>query len=124
MPPADGGPFTLRLTDREQLRDLDQVTRSVKKEFHQLEQKIVDAIVQAFRSLPITAKGIDLGRAGIKGPSSTWTYLITNNQFGFWVGLLHGSNIGSTATAAAVYAPLYLALGLVQRYWKNKGYRH
>jgi preprotein translocase subunit SecA len=87
--------------------------------FRHLEQKIDEAIVKTFKSLPITKKGVDLDKEGIRGPSSTWTYLITDNQFGLWVGMLQGSNIGATAVAAAVYGPLYILLGLVQRFWKK-----
>lgn len=88
-------------------------------EFLQLERKIDEAIVKTFKSLPIAEKGVDLDKEGIRGPSSTWTYLITDNQFGLWVGMLQGSNIGATAVAAAVYGPLYILLGLVQRFWKR-----
>jgi len=89
-------------------------------EFHQLEQKIDDAIIQTFLSLPVSEKGLDLDKQGIRGPSSTWTYLITDNQFGLWVGLLQGSNIGATAVAAGAFGPLYLLLGIVQRFYKRK----
>ncbi len=88
-------------------------------EFLQLEQKIDEAIIKTFKALPVTEKGVDLDKEGIRGPSSTWTYLITDNQFGLWVGMLQGSNIGATAVAAAVYGPLYILLGLVQRFWKK-----
>lgn len=97
-----------------------EFNKIVSKEFLQLEQKIDEGIIQTFQSLPITEKGIDLDKEGIRGPSSTWTYLISDSQFGLWVGLLHGSNIGFTATAAAVYGPLYIALGFVQRFLRRK----
>jgi len=89
-------------------------------EFHKLEQKIDRAILQTFQSLPKPDNGVDLDKEGIKGPSSTWTYLITDNQFGLWVGLLQGSNIGFTSVAAGVYGPLYILLGLAQRFYKRK----
>jgi preprotein translocase subunit SecA len=92
----------------------------VDAEFHRLEQKIDDAIIETFLSLPVSESGIDLGKQGIRGPSSTWTYLITDNQFGLWVGLLQGSNIGATAVAAAAFGPLYLLLGLAQRFYRKK----
>jgi preprotein translocase subunit SecA len=91
----------------------------VDQEFYQLENKIDDTILETFKSLPLTEKGVDLDEAGIRGPSSTWTYVITDNQFGLWVGMIQGSNIGATAVAAAVYGPLYILLGLVQRFWKK-----
>jgi preprotein translocase subunit SecA len=92
----------------------------VDQEFQQLEQKIDDTILQTFKLLPVTEKGVDLDEEGIRGPSSTWTYVITDNQFGLWVGMLQGSNIGATAVAAAVYGPLYILLGLIQRFCKKK----
>lgn len=91
----------------------------VDQEFQQLEHKIDDTILQTFRSLPVTEKGVDLDEEGIRGPSSTWTYVITDNQFGLWVGMLQGSNIGFTAAAAAAYGPLYILLGLIQRFYKK-----
>jgi preprotein translocase subunit SecA len=91
----------------------------VDREFQQLESEIDDTIIQTFQSLPITEKGVDLDDAGIRGPSSTWTYVITDNQFGLWVGMIQGSNIGATAVAAAAYGPLYILLGLIQRFWKK-----
>jgi len=91
----------------------------VDQEFQQLEQKIDDTILQTFESLSITENGVDLDEEGIRGPSSTWTYVITDNQFGLWVGMLQGSNIGATAVAAAAYGPLYILLGLIQRFWKK-----
>lgn len=93
----------------------------VDAEFHRLEQKIDDTLIETFLSLPLSENGIDLDKQGIRGPSSTWTYLITDNQFGLWVGLLQGSNIGATAVAAAAFGPLYLLLGIVQRFYKRKG---
>jgi preprotein translocase subunit SecA len=91
----------------------------VDQEFQQLEKKIDGTILQTFKSLPITEQGVNLDDAGIRGPSSTWTYVITDNQFGLWVGMIQGSNIGATAVAAAAYGPLYILMGLVQRFRKK-----
>jgi preprotein translocase subunit SecA len=91
----------------------------VDQEFQQLEHKIDGMILQTFQSLPVTEEGVDLDEEGIRGPSSTWTYVITDNQFGLWVGMIQGSNIGATAVAAAVYGPLYILLGLIQRFYKK-----
>ena len=92
----------------------------VDQEFQQLEHKIDDTILETFKSLPVTENGVDLDEGGIRGPSSTWTYVITDNQFGLWVGMIQGSNIGATAVAAAAYGPLYILLGLIQRFWKKQ----
>jgi preprotein translocase subunit SecA len=91
----------------------------IDQEFQLLENKIDETILQTFKSLPVTDKGVDLDEEGIRGPSSTWTYVITDNQFGLWVGMLQGSNIGATAVAAAAYGPLFILMGLVQRFRKK-----
>ena len=92
----------------------------IDNQFQQLEQKIYKEILEIFNALPLDPEGIDLDKAGIKGPSSTWTYLVDDNQFGLWVGLLQGSNIGFTAGAAAVYGPLYILMALAQRGFRKK----
>jgi preprotein translocase subunit SecA len=38
--------------------------------------------VKAFLSAKITQNGIDLESEGLRGPASTWTYLINDNPFG------------------------------------------
>ncbi len=45
-------------------------------------ERIDHQIVRTFRSAKITASGIDLDAEGLRGPSSTWTYLINDNPFG------------------------------------------
>ncbi|MDH5743542.1 MAG: accessory Sec system translocase SecA2 [Candidatus Aminicenantes bacterium] len=99
---------------------LNEFQKIAHREFFKLEQKIDDVALQVFQSLPITEQGIDLVKEGIRSPSSTWTYLITDSQFGLWVGLLQGSNIGATAVAAGIFGPLYILLGLVQRFYRKK----
>ena len=92
----------------------------IDSEFLRLEQKIDEAILNTFNSLSISEDGIDLDKHDIRGPSSTWTYLVTDNQFGLWVGLLQGSNIGFTSVAAGVYGPLYILLTFLQRFFRKK----
>ena len=37
---------------------------------------------ESFGTVPITADGADLGAAGLKRPTATWTYLVQDNPFG------------------------------------------
>ncbi len=97
-----------------------EFVKIIDNQFQQLELKIYTEILKTFNSLALTSGGVDLDNAGLKGPSSTWTYLVDDNQFGLWVGLLQGSNIGFTAGAAAVYGPLYILMALVQRGFRKK----
>jgi len=68
-------------------------------------------------------KPIDIEDEALRGPASTWTYLINDEQFGWAVGMMQGGNIGFTAAAAAWYGPLYLFLSLYHRYIKPKARR-
>ncbi len=99
---------------------LDEFHRMVQPEFSALNDKIKEAVVETFRSLHVGPNGVDLESHGIRGPSSTWTYLVSDHQFGSWVGLIHGTNIGAASVAVFVYWPLYIAMALVQRYFKKK----
>jgi preprotein translocase subunit SecA len=61
---------------------LDEFHKMVGREFGQLQQTIDDCIVETFNSAEITCDGIDLKKEGLIGPTSTWTYLISDNPFG------------------------------------------
>jgi preprotein translocase subunit SecA len=71
MTPADRSP-------------LDEFHMAVGKAFQSLVESIDNSIVETFLSVEITPDGIDMEKAGLKGPSSTWTYLINDRPFGDW----------------------------------------
>ena len=95
---------------------LQEFQKIIVQAYLDLELKIQEEILSTLLSLKITPEGVDLDRKDLKGPSSTWTYLINDNQFGSWVEMIQGRNIGFSAVAAAVYGPLYILWGLVQRF--------
>jgi len=88
--------------------------------FREREQKINRGIVKSFESVKITEDGVDLDSENLKGPSSTWTYLISDSQFGAWMEMLKGGNIGFAAGAAAWYGPIFILWGLIHRLTKRK----
>ncbi len=94
---------------------INEFHKLVSAAFLELDHKIEEAILNTFEGLKISGNDLDLDDSGIRGPSSTWTYLISDNTFGSWVGLLQGSNIGFTAVAAGYLGPLYVLLGLLRR---------
>jgi preprotein translocase subunit SecA len=71
MTPADRSP-------------LDEFHRTVGKAFQSLVESIDNSIVETFLSAEVTPDGIDMEKAGLKGPTSTWTYLINDHPFGDW----------------------------------------
>ena len=77
------------------------------------------AVEASLRSLVAREGPVDLEAEGLKGPSSTWTYLVNEDQFGWGVELLKGTNIGFAAGAAAFYGPLFVFALLVNRLKKE-----
>lgn len=54
----------------------------------------------------------------IKGPSSTWTYLVKEDQFGWGVEMLKGKNIGLALSAALSmfsHGPIYILVLALRR---------
>jgi preprotein translocase subunit SecA len=94
---------------------INEFHKLVSAAFLELDQKIDEEVLHTFEGLKFTGNDLDLDEAGIRGPSSTWTYLISDNTFGSWVGLLQGTNIGFTAVAAGYLGPLYVLLGILRR---------
>jgi len=88
--------------------------------FLDLGEKIDNAVLDTVRTLSITEAGVNLRGDELRGPSSTWTYLINDNQFGAWVEMLKGKNIGFAVGAAAFWGPLYILWGLVQKHYRKK----
>jgi len=76
--------------------------RTALQAFDTLQTRIDDAVVEIFERIEITTEGVDWEREGLRGPSSTWTYLINDNvltsntfltlanraSFGLWAMLL------------------------------------
>ena len=64
---------------------LDEFHTDVGKAFQELLQRIDREIVETFESMEITQDGIDLDKMGLRGPGSTWAYLVSDNPFGNWL---------------------------------------
>ena len=64
------------------LDPLDQFHKAAVSSFNTLFDETAKRSAESFESVPITADGADLGAAGLKRPSATWTYLVQDNPFG------------------------------------------
>lgn len=60
----------------------DEFNREMNREFRLLNQTIRDHVTKTMKTATITSDGIDLDHEGLKAPSSTWTYMITDNPKG------------------------------------------
>jgi preprotein translocase subunit SecA len=61
----------------------------------------------------------------LRGPSSTWTYLVNEDQFGWGIEMIKGRNIGYGSVAAGVFGPLFILTLAAQRFkkWIRRRYR-
>ena len=69
-----------------------------------------EEVLATFSRLTPSGGAIDLERAGVQGPSSTWTYLVNDNPFStFGISLIAGRSVGYSAAVglvAAMYWPI------------------
>lgn len=80
--------------------------------FAGLEQHIHSVILEIYETLIINNGHIDLDKMGVKGPSSTRTYLVHD-------GTELQSSMSEIAVSA-VAAPMYTLFMVVNRFWKRK----
>jgi preprotein translocase subunit SecA len=99
---------------------LQEFQKAATEAFLALEARIVGAVEGRLQALASRPGPVDLDAAGLKGPSSTWTYLVDEDELGWGVGLLKGTNVGFAVGAAAFYGPLFILALIVNRLKKGK----
>jgi preprotein translocase subunit SecA len=104
------------------LDPLSRFTSDVMAAFRTVDERIDTAVLETLSVVTVGAAGLDLGAAGIKGPSSTWTYLVNDDPFRNQVLL---KLIGPGGTTIAIYAsallgPLFLLWGVVERFLRKR----
>jgi preprotein translocase subunit SecA len=100
---------------------LRRFTTEVMAAFRSVEERIDAAVLDTFTHIKVVRGGLDLGAARIKGPSSTWTYLVNDDPFRNQV-LLRLMGPGGTTIAiyaAALLGPLFLLWGVVERFLRK-----
>lgn len=75
-----------------------------------LKEKSDGAAARAIEELVRKERPIDFEAAEMKGPSSTWTYLVEDEQSGWGIELLKGRNIGFAAGAAGFWGLFFCLL--------------
>jgi len=99
---------------------LQEFQRSATEAFLKLEKKIGREVRRTLKGLVDREGPVDLEKEGFRGPASTWTYLVNEDQLGWGVEMLKGTNIGFSAAAAAMYGPLFV-IALIASRFKKKG---
>ncbi|HEY7442118.1 MAG TPA: accessory Sec system translocase SecA2 [Vicinamibacterales bacterium] len=97
---------------------LTRFTADVRHAFSGIEDAIERGIIEALPRVRGDSGGIDLKGLDVKGPSSTWTYLVNDDPFKNQIGMML---TGPGRTSIAIYSavmlmPLFLLWGLVDRF--------
>lgn len=98
---------------------LDEFVRAATAEFLEIPRRIEAEVLAGFGSRMERDEPLDLDAEDLKGPSSTWTYLVNEDQFGWGMEMLKGRNIGLAAGAALYAGPLYVLALLINRFRKG-----
>ena len=103
------------------LSPIQEFGKSVVRSFDDFFDSVADQVVDRFAALRITADGVDLDAAGLRGPSSTWTYLVEEEAYKDPLAaiLISQSNIGFAVGAAAT-GPLLLLWALMRRFGRRR----
>jgi preprotein translocase subunit SecA len=103
---------------------LSHFAREAALAFERLQRLVDEAVTDSLDQVSVAggrlATGIDL-----KGPASTWTYLINDDPFRNQIGQMLGGPGGPTfaMASAAIFWPLLIAWGLVDRYLRKRSDR-
>ena len=100
---------------------LTQFTSQAIAAFSQIDDAIDEAVLAALALVRIDGSVLDLTATGLKGPSSTWTYLVNDDPFKSRIGALLTGPGGATVAmySAAVMMPLLVAWGLVDSFFRR-----
>jgi preprotein translocase subunit SecA len=101
-------------------KPLEEFHRLAAEAFLRLRGDIEKEVVSIFKRLARKKDRPEPSPEALKGPSSTWTYLVNDDQFGWGISMIQGGSIGYAAAAAAMWGPLYLFLGIYHRFFKKK----
>ena len=104
------------------LDPLKRFTTDLTMAFHQLESAVDEGVLDALDRIDVSSGRIDLSAIDIKGPSSTWTYLVNDDPFRNQIGmLLTGPGKATFAIGAALFAmPLLIFWGLVETLFRRR----
>jgi preprotein translocase subunit SecA len=101
---------------------LTHFTLQVTQAFDRIDDLIEEAVLDALERVRPAAGAIDFGDIDLKGPSSTWTYLVNDDPFRDQIGMmLTGPGKATFAIGGALFAmPLMIAWGLADRIWRRR----
>ncbi|HEV7500871.1 MAG TPA: accessory Sec system translocase SecA2, partial [Vicinamibacteria bacterium] len=90
--------------------------------FEAMQDDVADSVRASLARIEPRAGELDLSHLALKGPASTWTYLVNDDPFRHQLGaMLMGPGKTTFALGGAMFAaPLLILLGLVDRYLRKR----
>jgi preprotein translocase subunit SecA len=111
------GIHLLRIGGRDPLTEF---LHRVVEAFREMRRRTDEDVVNTLRVATLTADGIDLEAEGLRGPSSTWTYLVNDDPFRDQLGIQLGASHAVAAVAALYTGPLIVLWGIYNRYFRRR----
>jgi preprotein translocase subunit SecA len=99
---------------------IDEFRKQATEVYLSLRERVRDAAAEETAAILRRGESAAQTAARLKGPSSTWTYLVNDDQLGWGMQLMGGKNIGFTAIAAGAFGPLFVLTLLVNRLFRRK----
>jgi preprotein translocase subunit SecA len=99
---------------------LEQFMKLTTAEFLRMQSGIDETIIEEMKAIIRKSDKSELDLEKLKGPSSTWTYLVNDQQFGWGLEMLKGKNIGFAYMAAHSLGPLYILTLIMNRFYRHK----
>jgi len=100
------------------LDPLQEFHKQVAPTFEKLHDAIETQVLETFATIDLTAGGLE--RAGLRGPASTWTYLVNDRVLNDLQDILFGKGSSSFAAGAVLMAWPLLAVWGAWRWWKQR----
>jgi hypothetical protein len=96
---------------------LTRFTTEITMAFRRMERAIDGAVLDVLEHVRVDGGRVNVEGMGIRGPSSTWTYLVNDDPFRHQIGMMLTGPGRSTFAmyAVAMMRPLLLVWGLVDR---------
>jgi preprotein translocase subunit SecA len=88
--------------------------------YSEMEKQLDEDIKNTFAAVAINEDGIDLDKEGLRGPSSTWTYLVNDNPFEWLGSLSEMGNVGLGIAAGLYFGPVFAAQALYRKFFAKK----
>ncbi len=99
---------------------IDEFRKQATEVYLSLRERVREAAADETAAIFRRGESASQTAARLKGPSSTWTYLVNDDQLGWGMQLMGGKNIGFTAIAAGAFGPLFVLTLLINRFFRRK----